>query len=131
MSNDQGIYLNAFPRSDSSVVQPYNFADYLHVHEWVDSKLKTSVQISVCVLQSFDSFFLIHPIRQQKSSYVQRHKFAMRIRMTSCISKASKLLLVSSVQVDLQKRFPMNHKSFVCQEASRNRGSACHKDSEQ
>ena len=43
----------------------------------------------------------------------------------------NKLLSVLLVQVDLQKRFAMYHRSFVCQAASKNRGQAFHEDWEQ
>ena len=43
---------NAFPRRDNSVVQPYSFAEKHLQFEREDSRLKTSVQISVLELQN-------------------------------------------------------------------------------
>ena len=54
-----------FREPDSSVVQPYIFADKLLLREREDSKLKTSWQISVQVLPGFECFFLLHQFSLQ------------------------------------------------------------------
>ena len=102
----EGISRNAFPRPDSSVVQPNNFADMLHLHERKDSKLKTSWQISVQVLQGFGCFFLCHQFSKQ---------IVLSLGTQECVA-------VHLVQVDFQKTFPDVPNEFRvsgCKRASR------------
>ena len=65
MKKDQGIYRNAVLRLDSSVTQPYNFTDKLLPLVREDSRLKTSLQISVLKLQNSEGLFPMHSLAQQ------------------------------------------------------------------
>ena len=128
MSKDWGIYLNAFPRSDSSVVQQQNVADKLLLHETEDSKLKNCLANLGVGIAKF-SEFLSKLSSGSKSSCVQRHRFAVCVCTTSCISKTSCCRFIQCKWI-LKKRFPTYHISSVCQAAGKNPGQAFHEHSE-
>ena len=65
MSKDLRISRNAFLRFGSSVVQPYNSADKSLLHEREDSKLKTSLQISVLYCENVEYVSPIHSLGLQ------------------------------------------------------------------
>ena len=104
MQMDKGTYRNSVTRLDSSVVQPCNSADKLLLHEREDSRLKTSLQISVSVLPNSEYFFPIDSLDLQVSL---NSETPARIALKQDpMNFQRKLLAVHSVQVDLQKAFP-------------------------
>ena len=104
MSKYSEIYRNAFPRPDSSIVQTYNFADKLFLHESEDSKLKTSWQISVRLSQGFKYFFVIHQFSIQIFLCLQTPDRNVHLQDFLHFTQ-KKMLSVHLVQVDLHKTF--------------------------
>ena len=106
MKKDQGNCRNAVLRLDSSVTQPYNFTDKLLPLVGEDSRLKTSLQISVLELQNSEGLFPMHSLAQQ-----------------FFLSNFQRVLAVVHLEQEgLQKRVLMYEMSSVCQAASKNRG---------
>ena len=92
---------------------PYNFADNLTPHEREDSKLVTSLQISVSELQNSEGFSPIHLLALQVLLFSET---LARVVLRTYFSKFQrKLLEVHSGQVGLEKRFLMCQMSSVHQ----------------
>ena len=121
LDKDQRIYRNAFMRLDSSVVQPCNSADDLLLLEKEDSKLKNILATLGVGIGKFWVFLSTSSPSATGSQCVSARLLAF--------PKESCCRFIWCRWI-FKKRFPMNHKSSVCQAAGKNRGWAFHEDSE-
>ena len=123
------IYRKQFPRPDSSVGQPYSFEDKLLLYERKDSKLKTSWQISVYILQSCECSFQnpqlttgLPALRDPTSQWV-----AVDFLQTHSLELDD---VGSSGVKGFSKTFSAYHMSRVYQAVGQSRGNAFRKNSD-
>ena len=121
------FYRNAVLRFDSSVTQPSNFADKLLPHEKQDSRMNTSLQMSVWDLQNSVGLSAMHMLARQVSLYSATR--VRRVLMPYFSNFQRMLLVVHLEQAGLQKRFLMYQISSVFLAAGKNRGESILRDS--